>query len=189
LGGYLLKKRVARPGQGKRGGYRTLIAFKHPYDKNAFFIFGFSKNERDNITQDEKEIYKKLAEFYIGLTAAQLKKLLEQETLFEVRYEDSKKDVTNKKRNRLLEEAHEMAVDLHEAGVIDAVTMREFDALCLPDIHELTPRRIQQLRRQSKMSQAVFARIINVSIAAIKQWERGERKPSGAALKLRKQRY
>lgn len=90
----------------------------------------------------------------------------------------------NTKKNRLLDEAHEIASDLHEADLIDIVTMREFDALCLVDVHELSPTRIKKIRRQAKMSQAIFARIINVSIAAIKQWERGERKPSGAALKL-----
>lgn len=92
-----------------------------------------------------------------------------------------KKDKTKK---RLLGEAHQMATDLHSVGAIDITTMREFDALCLPDVHELSPTKIKQIRRQTKMSQAVFARIINVSLAAIKQWEQGERRPSGAALKL-----
>lgn len=93
-------------------------------------------------------------------------------------------NVKKQKNSRLLEEAHEMASDLHESGIIDMTTMREFDALCLTDVHALSPSKIKKIRRQSKMSQAIFARIINVSIAAIKQWERGERKPSGAALKL-----
>jgi hypothetical protein len=47
LGGGLFKKRIARPGQGKRGGYRTLIA-SNKGDK-WFFVFGFPKNERSNI--------------------------------------------------------------------------------------------------------------------------------------------
>ncbi len=53
LGDGLCKQQVARQGQGKRGGHRTLIAFKK--DDRSVFVFGFSKNERDNINeQDEK---------------------------------------------------------------------------------------------------------------------------------------
>lgn len=88
------------------------------------------------------------------------------------------------KTNRLLSEAHEMASDLNSVGAMDVLTMREFDALCLPKLKPLSPSKIKKIRRQAKVSQAIFARIINVSLAAIKQWERGERKPSGAALKL-----
>jgi hypothetical protein len=51
LGGGLIKQRVARPGQGKRGGFRMLIAFQ---PDRAIFLFGFAKNERDNI--DDKQL-------------------------------------------------------------------------------------------------------------------------------------
>lgn len=50
LGGGLIKQRIARPGQGKRGGYRTIIAYRA--DQRAVFLFGFAKNERDNISPD-----------------------------------------------------------------------------------------------------------------------------------------
>jgi len=90
----------------------------------------------------------------------------------------------DKTKKRLLKEAHEMAQDLHDVGAMDLITMREFDAMCLSKIHEFSPTKIKLIRKKSKLSQAVFARIINVSLAAIRQWERGERKPSGAALKL-----
>lgn len=63
-------------------------------------------------------------------------------------------------------------------------TMREFDALCISQTHDLSPSKIKKNRRCARVSQAVFAKIINVSVAAIKQWERGERKPSGPALKI-----
>ncbi len=87
-------------------------------------------------------------------------------------------------KNRLLQEAHEMVKDLHDAGIADMTTMREFDALCISQTHDLSPTKIKKIRRCSGVSQAVFAKIINVSVAAIKQWERGERKPSGPALKI-----
>jgi putative transcriptional regulator len=92
-----------------------------------------------------------------------------------------KNDATKK---RLLSEAHEMAKDLYDSGVMDLTTMREFDALCLPATHELSPSKIKKIRRSAGFSQAVFSKVINVSVAAIKQWERGERKPGGAALKI-----
>lgn len=87
-------------------------------------------------------------------------------------------------RQRLLKAAHEMAKDLYQASVMDIAMMREFDAFCLSTIHELSAAKIKKIRLNAGISQAVFAKIINVSVAAIKQWERGERKPSGAALKL-----
>ena len=51
LGGGLIKQRVARPGQGKRGGYRTIIAFRA--GQRAVFLFGFAKNARDNIALED----------------------------------------------------------------------------------------------------------------------------------------
>ena len=47
LGGHVFKQRIARDGQGKLGGYRTIVLFKQ--SERAFFVYGFAKNERDNI--------------------------------------------------------------------------------------------------------------------------------------------
>ncbi len=90
----------------------------------------------------------------------------------------------DKTRLRLLSEAHQMAKDLHAVGAMDMVTMREFDAHCLPHIEKFSATKIRNVRKEAGVSQPVFANIINVSLATIKQWERGERTPSGAALKL-----
>ncbi len=59
LGGNLLKKRIARRGRGKSGGFRTLVVT----DRNSicFFVYGFAKNERSNIGKDEEIALKKLA--------------------------------------------------------------------------------------------------------------------------------
>ena len=66
LGGGLIKKRVAKKGEGKRGGHRVLLAVK---DKDrSIFIFGFTKNDRENLKDDEKEFYKKLSQIYLGLS-------------------------------------------------------------------------------------------------------------------------
>jgi hypothetical protein len=58
LGGELVKKRVAKAGQGKRSSYRILLAFRVGH--RALFLTGFSKNEKDNITKDERDVFKKL---------------------------------------------------------------------------------------------------------------------------------
>ena len=59
LGGGVIKQRIARPGQGKSGGFRTLILFKA--GTRAVFVHGFAKNARDNIEKDELAALKKLA--------------------------------------------------------------------------------------------------------------------------------
>ena len=66
LGGGLLKKRFACPGQGKSGGYRTLVA-TNKGSKN-FFVFGFPKNVRSNIDKDEEDSLKKLASHLLSLS-------------------------------------------------------------------------------------------------------------------------
>lgn len=67
LGGGLVKKRVARPGQGKSGGFRTLVATNR--GDRWVFVFGFPKNERSNIDKDEEEALKKLAAHLLSMTA------------------------------------------------------------------------------------------------------------------------
>ena len=70
LGGGLLKKRIARPGQGKSGGFRTLVATNK--GDRWVFVFGFSKNERSNIDKDEEQALKALAAHLMSLTAQAL---------------------------------------------------------------------------------------------------------------------
>lgn len=66
LGGGLVKKRIGRPGQGKSGGYRTLVATNK--GNRWVYGFGFPKNERSNIDKDEAEALKKLAAHLLSLT-------------------------------------------------------------------------------------------------------------------------
>jgi len=85
LGGGLIKKRVARIGQGKRGGYRVLLAFR---DKDrSIFIFGFSKNNRENLSDEEKDMYKKISKLYLGASMSALEKMCIKGQLAEVSYE------------------------------------------------------------------------------------------------------
>ncbi|MEQ1756236.1 MAG: DNA-binding transcriptional regulator [Micropepsaceae bacterium] len=79
---------------------------------------------------------------------------------------------------------HETAKGLHDAGLLDKRTMKTFDALCLTPIRALSARDIAKIRRREKVSQAVFARHLNVTTGLVSQWERGVKHPSGPALKL-----
>ena len=82
LGGGLLKKRIARPGQGKSGGFRTLVATNK--GNRWIFVYGFPKNERSNIDKDEEEALKKLAAHLLSLTTQALGKAQRAGELIEV---------------------------------------------------------------------------------------------------------
>lgn len=84
----------------------------------------------------------------------------------------------------ILDVVHEGALDLHEAGLMDGVTMREFDALCLPPIKVYNAAQIKRIRTKSKASQAVFAAYLNTSPSTVQKWEQGVKKPNGPSLKL-----
>lgn len=79
---------------------------------------------------------------------------------------------------------HEMMQDLHVGGVIDKQTMRRFDDACLTPMRLLKPKEIKAIREREHVSQAVFANYLNVTSSLISKWERGEKRPSGASLKL-----
>jgi putative transcriptional regulator len=92
--------------------------------------------------------------------------------------------VKKKYSSRLMASIHETAQDLVDAGVMSKRTMREFDGLCLTPIRPITAAEIRSLRQREGASQAVFARYLNVTPGLISQWERGEKHPNGASLKL-----
>ena len=85
LGGGIVKKRIALPGRGKRGSTRTLLATNR--NDRWFFVFGFEKNERVDISKNELESLKKLAKDLLGLTAAQIAVSLGEGFLVEVEHE------------------------------------------------------------------------------------------------------
>jgi putative transcriptional regulator len=87
-------------------------------------------------------------------------------------------------RSPLMASIHETAEGLHSAGIVDKRTMREFDELCLTPVQPLMPEEIRAIRLREGASQAVFARYLNVTTGLVSQWERGEKHPQGASLKL-----
>lgn len=83
LGGGVFKKRVARRGQGKSGGYRVIVASN--LGDRWVFMFGFAKNERDNVDDEELGLIKKLAASFMGMNAEKLRQAIEAQELIEVR--------------------------------------------------------------------------------------------------------
>jgi putative transcriptional regulator len=86
--------------------------------------------------------------------------------------------------SKILEAVHETARDLHAAGFIDLRRMRNYDALCLEPIPKYSSAKIRALRARHKLSQAVFASVLNTSPSTVRQWEIGDKHPSGPSLKL-----
>lgn len=82
LGGGVIKQRIARPGRGKSGGFRTLIAYRA--ETRAFFVHGFAKNEKDNIDEDELVALRKLVSELLGYDDKALARVARTLTIIEV---------------------------------------------------------------------------------------------------------
>jgi hypothetical protein len=82
LGSGVFKQRVARPGGGKSGGYRTIILFK--VGGHSFFAHGFAKNEKANISANELKALKQLAALYLGYSADEIASAVNGGALIEV---------------------------------------------------------------------------------------------------------
>ncbi|CAK8712858.1 Antitoxin HigA-2 [Candidatus Electronema aureum] len=74
--------------------------------------------------------------------------------------------------------------DLNRSGLVDDITMRNIEQLCLPNVQEYSPEQIVSIRRKFKLSQAVLASIFNISPSTVRKWEQGQKKPAGASRKL-----
>jgi hypothetical protein len=86
LGGGLIKQRIARSGRGKSGGYRSIIAYRR--GERAVFLYGFAKNERDNIGDEELVLWRVRAQALISSTKSTLDALLSDGELLEAPYYD-----------------------------------------------------------------------------------------------------
>jgi hypothetical protein len=94
LGGQLIKQRVARPGQGKRGGFRMLIGIR---PDRAVFLFGFAKNERENIDDDQLKTLHEIAMSWLVADAAKIAKALKDGILIEVQDDSKSKEGAGEK--------------------------------------------------------------------------------------------
>ena len=84
LGGGLIKQRVARPGQGKSGGFRTIIAYRR--GDRAVFLFGFAKSERENLDDDELAYWQQVGRAYLALDEDGIEAAIAADELMEVSY-------------------------------------------------------------------------------------------------------
>jgi len=80
LGGNLFKIRIGKEGQGRSGGYRTILAIK--VGKRALFIYGFEKNDKDNIDKKELEYYKEYAKSFLAYEEKDIEKLIDAGVIF-----------------------------------------------------------------------------------------------------------
>ena len=82
LGGNVYKVRIARSGEGKAGGYRVIVLFRS--GERTFYVYGFAKSERDNISENELKDYRKLAKKYFFMTVEQLEEMIKDGQLIEL---------------------------------------------------------------------------------------------------------
>jgi hypothetical protein len=87
LGGGIIKQRVARPGAGRRGGYRAIIAYAHGH--RAVFLLGFAKSARDNIAADQLADLKEAASELLALSNGEIAQRLDARTLEEADYDEN----------------------------------------------------------------------------------------------------
>ncbi len=87
--------------------------------------------------------------------------------------------------SRLIDEMLETAKDLE----LDSVTLKELELLNLKEVKQLSPTQIKKMRAKERLSQAVIAKILNVTPSTYQKWERGEVHPKGANLKLLRLAY
>ncbi|OGT39900.1 MAG: hypothetical protein A3E81_01930 [Gammaproteobacteria bacterium RIFCSPHIGHO2_12_FULL_36_30] len=83
LGGSIYKKRIGIGNRGKRDSVRTIIAFQ--ISNNVFCLYGYPKNERDNIDHDELNAFKKAAKYYLNLNNMEIDRLIKMGELIEVK--------------------------------------------------------------------------------------------------------
>jgi hypothetical protein len=88
LGGYLFKKRVAREGGGKSGGYRTVLCFKKANSDRIFFLYGFPKNQKASISGKEEKALKKVASVLVTLSNVQIEDLKKMGAIRELEGKD-----------------------------------------------------------------------------------------------------
>ena len=85
LGHCLFKKRIARPGKGKSSGFRVIVGYRSPNSDRIFFVYGFPKNVRANISELEKEALAKAARTYLEAQEQVIVTMLAKATLFELK--------------------------------------------------------------------------------------------------------
>lgn len=87
-------------------------------------------------------------------------------------------------RQSIVDSITKTVQDLNRSGLVDEITMKNIEKLCLPEIKEFTPQEIISIRKRYRLSQAALARVFNISASTVQKWERGNKKPTGSSKKL-----
>jgi putative transcriptional regulator len=87
-------------------------------------------------------------------------------------------------RNSIVESITNTVVDLNKSGLVNDITMKNIESLCLPEVQEYSPEKIISIRKKLKLSQAALASVFNISPSTVQKWEQGNKKPTGASKKL-----
>jgi putative transcriptional regulator len=74
--------------------------------------------------------------------------------------------------------------DLNSLGLVNDITLKTIESLCLPEIKEYSPEHIVSIRKKFKLSQAAMASLFNISTSTVQKWEQGNKRPTGASRKL-----
>ncbi len=74
--------------------------------------------------------------------------------------------------------------DLNRSGIVDEITMKNIETLCIPEVHDYPPEKIVSIRKRNHLSQSALATVLNISPSTVQKWERGIKKPAGASKKL-----
>jgi len=87
-------------------------------------------------------------------------------------------------RNSIAQSITNTVKDLNKSGLVDNITMKNIEKLCLPEVQEYSPGKIVSIRKKFRLSQAALASIFNISPSTVQKWEQGSKKPTGASKKL-----
>ncbi len=87
-------------------------------------------------------------------------------------------------RKTIVESITSTIRDLNKSGLVDDITMKNIEQLCIPEVKEYSPRKIASIRKKLSLSQAALASIFNISLSTVQKWEQGCKKPAGASKKL-----
>ena len=87
-------------------------------------------------------------------------------------------------RNSIAQSITNTVKDLNKSGLVDNITMKNIEKLCLPEVQEYSPGKIVSIRKKFRLSQAALASIFNISLSTVQKWEQGSKKPTGASKKL-----
>jgi putative transcriptional regulator len=87
-------------------------------------------------------------------------------------------------RDSIAESIINTVADLNRSGLVNDITMKNIESLCIPEVQEYSPEKIISIRKKLKLSQAALASVFNISPSTVQKWEQGNKKPTGASKKL-----